>query len=369
MYKVINDVKVADKRPKNGNGFLSVNPNPTPTHDGRYSALITGWSNPDRFGWDYVPNLLVKGTLYNDETGVDLLIENLQANPQIDRVYLLAVTKFDTVANSCTQAFKRLDSLGYDCTICYLEKPAKQEIAVSKQIKLKHLALLKRIVDYGNHYQDRGFTALTNQTVRFSEFDCPDYHPYFDQWLSTEQAVTGDVSYTYGSKIALGLSGLISGSETSTQRILTLLDNGIVDGSVSAGIPCLTQLSYFDGELTAVFRSHDIGKAYVMNVQALMYCYCQWFPRVEFNDRKLTVISQNAHIYDHFDKSQIPEFVGDSEGYFYFKKLGDTYQIYHNDSLVYQSKSKTNLKGYFTKNHPNLSTEHSFWILTQIGEL
>jgi hypothetical protein len=364
MYRVVNGATVSDVAPKNGDGYLMINPNPVPDGLGYFSALVTGWSKPDRFSWDIVPNLLVKGTLYNADSGVEMLITNLANNPLIGTVYFMSVTPYDRVSGSCKVAFDRLVDLGYDCYICYRDYP-EDNCRVS-QATNHHRALLKRVIQDGKHCPERGFTYLTNQVVSIGGFSSPDYHAYFEQWFTED--VGEDVKYTYGSRIVPQIDSLVGGERFSTQRVISLLNGETVEVGQPAGMPCLTQLSYFEGELTAIFRSHDIGNAWLMNVEALMYCHHKWFD-IPQSERKLTVISLNAHVYDWFDRSVVSGFVPDDVGYFYFRGQSGNYEIYLNDRLVGVVKTKQSIRRWLAKNYPNLGTSHVFWLDNEINTI
>jgi hypothetical protein len=229
-------------------------------------------------------------------------------------------------------------------------------------------ALLHKVVTQGTRYPDRKFTALTNQVVTISDPPLPDWQDYFTQWVSADPPSSPDVAYTYGSKIIPQLANLVGCDQHSTQKVISLLGQYGNTPGVPAGMPCLTQLSYFDGELTAVFRSHDIGQAWLKNTEALAYCHYQWFPTAK---RRLTIVSINAHVYDWDAKSVSPGFVCDPEGYFYFKVSpeGRHYLCYRNDTLVYSCATKAGLQRYVSRNYPNLSTSHVFWLANAIRML
>jgi hypothetical protein len=381
MYSVDSLVTVSDSPPNNGNGYVQVNPNPQPSTNGTYAILVTGWSKPSRFDWDIVPNLLAKGTLYNAEAGVKLLLNSITSNPLVDRVYLLALTRYDLVSQSFKAAYDAIKGSGLAVSVTFdlpveplavptgftkaaLQYPPSNNAGGNSDVYVRYQqSLMHKVLTQGKHYADRKFTALTNQVVTLTNPPLPDWQEYFTQWVLADPPSDPGVSYTYGQKIMPQLHKITEGVEFSTQRVVTLLDQ-CTSGGEPAGIPCLTQLNYFDNELTAIFRSHDIGRAWLMNTQALAYCFYQWFPTLD--NRKLTIVSINAHVYD-WDRPSTGGFVCDPQGYFYFKVTKDgKYECYLNDTLVYTCGTKALLQRYISKNHPDLSTGHAFWLANAI---
>lgn len=372
-------ILVSDNPPSNGNGYVQVNPNPQASDRGTYSILVTGWSKPHRFSWDIVPNLVAKGTLYNAEAGVRLLLDTLSNNPQVDRVYLLALTKYDLVSQSFKSAYNLLQGSGisvsvtFDLPINPLPLPNPTTARIVKYTPSSKAEgyysryrdnLVSKVLTQGQYYPSRQFTALTNVVVSLDNPPKPEFKPYFTQWVSADPPSDPDISYTYGQKIVPQLARLTEGANDSTQRVITLLDQY----RDTPGMPCMSQLSYFDGELTAIYRSHDIGQAWLLNVEALAYCYYTWFPTLD--KRRLTVISQNAHVYDWDKPLVMDKFTCDPVGYFYFRVNSEgQYQCYLNDNLVHTCGTKAGLQRYISRNYPNLSTNHTFWIANAIGTL
>lgn len=118
-----------------------------------------------------------------------------------------------------------------------------------------------------------------------------------------------EVTYTYGNRmLAWGSERLnliemaaakLRENPRSSQCLIDLWDNRIdVD---SAEPPCLTQviLNSVAGDLylTGMFRSHDLYRAYFLNLFALRQLQIDLARRLDFGLGKLTTVSTHAHIY------------------------------------------------------------------------
>ena len=117
------------------------------------------------------------------------------------------------------------------------------------------------------------------------------------------------VTYTYGNRMqAWGAEGLnllemavakLRADPLSSRCVIDLWDNRIdVD---SPEPPCLTQiiLNCVAGDLylTGLFRSHDLYRAYFLNLYALRRLQLDLARELGFGVGKLTTVSTHAHIY------------------------------------------------------------------------
>ncbi|HLE07245.1 MAG TPA: thymidylate synthase [archaeon] len=104
--------------------------------------------------------------------------------------------------------------------------------------------------------------------------------------------------------------------------------------SKSKSPPCLTQITWHirDGKLvqTAIFRSHDIFGAWVLNAFALRRLQKKLSEKIGIPAGKMVIISNSAHIYENnwkqaaamlekFHHDKIVQFVQDENGYFIVK--------------------------------------------------
>jgi len=371
------------------NSDIQVNFEAKASASGTYAILVTGWSNPDRFDWDIVPNLIAKGSLFSAKAGTKQLVDSICANPSVDRVYFLALTKYDLVSGSFKAAYRAVTELGVASTVSFslpilpiqpskphnlkprprLQfKPGKAKASQpvfhyqGSDLDMVCAKMINNVTSFGTHYPSRGFTSLPSQVAQLTDFKKPEYHSYFDQWLDANPDLS-DVRYTYGSRIQHQTADLVSGSQFSTQRVISLLLPSDLTADTK---PCLTQLSVFDNQLTAVFRSHELVTAWRLNVLALQYLHYLWFP--DCASRMLIVISLNAHIYD-FDLAKPLPFVCDPIGYFTFSHNNNSYQIYLNDNLVAECGTKSGVMRWVSKHYPGLDTSHAFWIANTVHAL
>lgn len=366
---------------------VQINLDATPSECGTYAALITGWTKPSKFEWDIVPNLLVKGHLYSQKAGVESLIRNLSHNPQVDRVYLLALTPFDLVSDSCVTAYGAIREKLPDvnCTVVFdypipvlkpvgvanhtpIVRPDRKvpQFAQTYNLPLHyygttlvdiHASMVQNILQYGKHYANRQFYALSTQVanVDLMFMPTPEYHPYFEQWLTPVDKASLPVSYTYGRRI-LGNLDHLRGDWDSTQKVITLLQSqDYVKGN---GMPCLVLLQYFDTTLVATFRSHDIGSAWVKNVEALIYCGRKWFPELTH----IVTVSNNAHVYD-WDAPRFKKgFNADPRGSFTLQVESNKYVLYLNEEPVIEASSKGALRRKICDKYPQMPTAHAMYL-------
>lgn len=118
-----------------------------------------------------------------------------------------------------------------------------------------------------------------------------------------------EVTYTYGNRILrwgeegfnlleMALAKLVA-NPLSSQCIIDLWDNRVDVGSDEP--PCLTQiiLNQVAGDLylTGLFRSHDLYRAYFLNLYALRQLQIELADRLGCGLGKTTTVSTHAHIY------------------------------------------------------------------------
>lgn len=362
-----------------------INPNPTPSKYGTYSVIVTGWSNPHKWEFDSVPNLAAIGNLFSATMGVELLLESLSKN-KIDRVYLINNTRQDKISGSCEEAYSRLTKLGITCyigstlpeeyllptgncmspyTALRLE-PSQQPFKVNSPVVVEgtdlykvHDWLTNYILIYGNHYPARNFTGVTNVVAHLTDYSEPPYEPYFDTW-QPDYDLPKDIDYTYGILLNTHLSTLSGHKEDSTQSVASW------DISGYKHPPCLISVTRFRNQLTAVFRSHDIGSAWIQNAKALQWFSYQINPGNQ--PKQLTIVSQMAHIYDYDLKPINSKELLDPLGHFYFLTNNKQVEVYFNDKLVYSSKSIPKIENWIAHNY-NLSTKHAFWVKAELEKL
>ena len=114
-----------------------------------------------------------------------------------------------------------------------------------------------------------------------------------------------------------------------------------------------------------MFRSHDIGSAWLLNTKALQWY--SYYINPGDKPRQLTIISQMAHIYD-WDLRNAGTKPLDPIGHFYFLKNGLQYEAYLNDLLVWQGKSVNKLERWLADTY-DLSTSHAFWVKSELDKL
>ena len=362
-----------------------INPNPLPSKYGTYSVIVTGWSNPRKWKFDSVPNLAAVGNLYSATMGVELLLDSLSKN-KIDRVYLINSTQQDIISGSCKEAYHRLTNLGISCHIgstlpesclpptgicmpsytALRPEPSQQTFKVNSPIVVQgtdlykvHDWLINYIKLYGNHYPVRQFTGVTNVVAHLTDYPEPPYEPYFDTW-QPEYDLSKDIDYTYGILLSTHLSTLSGHKDDSTQSVASW------DISGYKHPPCLISVTRFRDQITAVFRSHDIGSAWVMNAKALQWFSYQINPGSQ--PRQLTIISEMAHIYDYDLTPLNKKELLDPLGHFYFLTSDSKVEVYFNDKLVYASKSIPKIENWIAHNF-NLSTKHAFWVKSELEKL
>lgn len=118
-----------------------------------------------------------------------------------------------------------------------------------------------------------------------------------------------EVTYTYGNRmlawgpeklnlVEMAVEGLRD-NPLSSRCVIDLWDNR--SDVYSAEPPCLTQiiLNCVAGDLylTGLFRSHDLYRAYFLNLYALRQLQMDLARRLDFELGKLTTVSTHAHIY------------------------------------------------------------------------
>jgi len=222
------------------------------------------------------------------------------------------------------------------------------------------LKALDFVLTYGwikeTEYGDRAIEALNIVSI----LDRVEYEPYFpytlgqisryvDEFLSN--AKVADVEYTYGSRLRdfEGMDQLdaVIGKlkrNLNTRRALAVLWNPRTD-LLSDYPPCLVLIKwdYVRGKLhqTAVFRSHDLYGAYVLNVFALDRLHEEVCSSVGVGKGHQVVISLNAHIYER-DLRRVHEILEerlwgcyepyevDSAGFFTIN-VGDRIVAYYRD--------------------------------------
>ena len=253
--------------------------------------LVTGWSSPHKWDFDVLPNLAAIGNLYSATYGVELLLESISQN-DVDRVYLLTSTPQDKISGSCLEAYRRLAEYGVSCHIGdtlpldYLApggvlmppyiatKPVPPDqhwrvntplVVQGKDLTKVHEYITHYISTRGSHYPTRGFTGITNVIAHLEDFAEPDYEPYFDTWRP-DYIPSEDISYTYGVLLSSYTDVLKGHSGDSTQSVASWDISGYTHP------PCLISVTRFRDQITAVFRSHDIGSAWMLNTKAL-----QWY--------------------------------------------------------------------------------------------
>lgn len=363
---------------------VRVNPNPIPSELGTYSVLVTGWSNPNRFDWDILPNLAAIGNLYSANYGVELLLETLSHN-NVDRVYLLTSTPQDKISGSCLTAYQRLCNYGVTCYIGdhipttrlevgggvmppyratkSLPQPEHTRVNVPKvfygsDLVKVHEAITHYITTRGSHYPTRGFTGVTNLVAHLENYPEPAYEPYYDTWRPDYKPAQ-DIDYTYGLLLSTHYETLRGHSNDTTQSVASWDIRGYTHP------PCLISLTRFRDQLTAVFRSHDIGSAWLLNTKALQWY--SYYINPGDKPRQLTIVSQMAHIYD-WDMQKPGATPPDPLGNFYFLKNDLQYEVYLNDTLVYQSQSINKLEMWIANTY-DLSTSHAFWVKSELDKL
>jgi len=152
----------------------------------------------------------------------------------------------------------------------------------------------------------RQLSAVSNE--RFPDDITPERaQEYAAKFRSPERE--SEVTYTYGNRMqAWGPEGLnllakavakLRADPLSSRCVIDLWDNRIdVD---SPEPPCLTQviLNGVAGDLylTGFFRSHDLYRAYFLNLYALRLLQIDLARELGFGVGKLTTISTHAHIY------------------------------------------------------------------------
>jgi hypothetical protein len=361
-----------------------VNPKPTTSRQGTYSVIVTGWANPKRFNFDSVPDCAAIGSLYSARYGVELLLESLSQNP-VDRVYLITSTPQDKVSGSCQEAFNRLQEFGVSCHIgdklpdTYLppsgvcmphyratkrtppENKGKATTPVvfhGRDIYNIHESITHHILTRGTHYPSRGFTGVTNVVAHIEDYGLPEYEPYFESW-KPGNPTHSDIDYTYGLLLSTHEDTLRGHKAESTQSVASWDIRGYKHP------PCLISLTRFRDQITAVFRSHDIGSAWLLNTKALQWY--SYYINPGNKPRQLTIISQMAHIYD-WDLRVPGTKPMDPIGHFYFLKNGLQYEVYLNDMLVWQGKSINKLERWIADTY-DLSTGHAFWVKSELDKL
>lgn len=364
---------------------VRVNPGPKPSIYGTYSVLVTGWSSPLKWDFNVLPNLAAIGNLYSATYGVELLLESISQN-KVDRVYLLTNTPQDKISGSCLEAYRRLTEYGVSCHIGdtlpvdHLEPggllmppyiatksvPPDQHWGVNaplvvqgRDLTMVHEYITHYISTKGSHYPARGFTGITNVIAHLEDFAEPDYEPYFDTWRP-DYILPEDISYTYGVLLSSHTDVLKGHSSDSTQSVASWDITGYTHP------PCLISVTRFRDQITAVFRSHDIGSAWMLNAKALQWY--SYYINPGDKPRQLTIISQMAHIYDYDLKPITKQPPLDPLGYFYFLKNSGHYEAYLNDTLVYQCKSINKLERWISDNY-NLTTGHAFWVKSELDRL
>lgn len=131
---------------------------------------------------------------------------------------------------------------------------------------------------------------------------------YATKFLSPEKEP--DVTYTYGERLrGWGAERIdlieqavakLEADPHSTRSVLDLWDNR--RDLASEEPPCLTQLTFnrLDGALcaTGFYRSHDLFRAYFLNLYALRHLQREAAKRLGWRVGKLTTISAHAHLYE-----------------------------------------------------------------------
>jgi len=132
----------------------------------------------------------------------------------------------------------------------------------------------------------------------------------YEQCLSDESPPEEGTSYTYGNRIGSFLGSdqkeyvieeLLT-NESSRKAVIVLVDPH-ADRYEIKDIPCLNEIAFrcVDEKLvmTAVFRSHDIYKAWIKNYIALYHFYVDICEKLDINPDRgfITIHSIDAHIY------------------------------------------------------------------------
>jgi len=360
------------------NSSIDLNQNAIPSNIGTYSAIVTGWTDPSKVPWELFPNSLVRGHLYS-VAGVERLIVNLSHNPQVDRVYLLKLSIYDSNSGSIDLASQRLNDIGFPYSVItdlsevqkldYGNRPKLEPLkpltSVTSSdtsmdgliVKGSNLDLMQaKIMDYilrlGEYNPVRGFTALPCITSVLHPLPVPEYHPYFDQW--TRPRPDNTVEYTYGDFLANNLD-ILATLDNSTQRVIHLeLD--------SKHPPCLAMVQRYRDRLIATFRSHDIGQAYKPNLEALCYLASKLA-----DIKTLIVVSNVPHLYDWDRPNLAAGFVPDPIGNFTVYYLDGKFCIEQDGSLIVQAKSRRGIVRKLARLYPQMDLEHSFYLFSQIA--
>ncbi len=146
---------------------------------------------------------------------------------------------------------------------------------------------------------------------RLPDFVTPEQaKDYAAKFLSPERAP--EVSYTYGNRMfswgdhaGPGINLIevavekLEGDPLSSRCVVDLWDNRVDPWSNEP--PCLTQIIFNQVEgrlyLTGFYRSHDLYRAYFLNLHALRHLQRQVAERLGWAPGKLTTVSTHAHIY------------------------------------------------------------------------
>lgn len=196
------------------------------------------------------------------------------------------------------------------------------------------------------------------------------------------------VDYTYGDRIAPRLDEVIEAlrrDSTSRRAYLSLWEEG---DNTSKNPPCLVSLRFAispKSELscTAVFRSHDIGSAYYLNVLGLYHLVkkvADRLPGLVSGVGTLTTISQDAHIYlddlNQLRPTKIKSgFTQDSIS-FTFSPTGSSATVditVYTDSGDYirthSSVPISKIQRLLTDNYPALSPSHWLYLGAELQRL
>jgi thymidylate synthase len=155
-------------------------------------------------------------------------------------------------------------------------------------------------------------SVVDGDDKRLPDFVTPEQaQEYAAGFLSPER--NPDVSYTYGNRMfswgdhaGPGVNlvevaiGKLERDPLSSRCVVDLWDNRV--DSWSDEPPCLTQIIFNQVEgrlyLTGLYRSHDLYRAYFLNLYALRHLQHQVAERLGWTTGKLTAVSTHAHIYE-----------------------------------------------------------------------